>query len=76
MIIHIEICDVCKLIVRGRLPVTTYTSGDKRWDVCRGCDEKPFRLDDARWHKETHPCLLSRVDSLIVGELSLAKDPT
>jgi len=73
MIIHIEICDVCKLIVRGGLPVDTYSSGELRWDVCRQCQEKPLRSDDARWHSDLRPRLLTRVDSLIANELIILR---
>jgi hypothetical protein len=74
MIIHIEICDVCKLIVRGGLPVDTYSSGELRWDVCRGCDSKAFSSSHARWHNATWPVLKARVDALVANELMLMRD--
>jgi hypothetical protein len=76
MIIHIEICDVCRRINRGGIPVTTLATGtaiSNSWDVCPGCHEKPFRVVKHSNAIRNH--LLARIEALIVTELALMKDP-
>ena len=73
MIIHIEICDVCKRINRGGLPVENFTSGGVSWDVGHCCQAERFarvlHTDAIKRH------LLARIEALIVTELQLLKEP-
>ncbi len=73
MIIHIEICDVCKRIHRGGQPVTLNACGKARWDVGACCGERPFRVISDTDATRNH--LLARVESLIVTELALMRAP-
>lgn len=72
MIIHIEICDVCKRINRG-LPMDNLSSNGTSWDVGACCREKRFTV--VRHANVTKNHLLARVEALICTELSLLKDP-
>ncbi len=78
MIIHIEICDVCRRINRGGMPVTTVQIqetetplGAMQWDVGHCCDDKPFRV--VRHTSTIKSDLLARIEALIVTELALNK---
>lgn len=73
MIIHIEICDICKSINRGGLPVVLCATGDAQWDVGACCREKRFTVVKHTNVIKQH--LLARIEALIVTELKLMKDP-
>ena len=73
MIIHIEICDVCKRINRGGLPTVLHATGDTQWDVGPCCRDKRFTVVKHADVMKRH--LLARIEALIVTELSLLKDP-
>lgn len=72
MIIHIEICDVCRSIHRSGLPVTTVQSGGHQWDIGSCCEEKRFAVVKHTDVVKNH--LLCRIEALISTELSLIKD--
>jgi len=72
MIIHIEICDVCKRIQRG-LPTEPFSANGASWDVGRCCQEERFTV--VKHTNVTKNHLLARIEALIVTELSLLKDP-
>jgi hypothetical protein len=74
MIIHIEICDVCRCIVRGGdAPVVLCGAAGVYWDVGPCCREKKFQVVKHAGTYKTH--LLPRLEALIVSELSLLKEP-
>ncbi len=73
MIIHIEICDVCKRINRGGLPVVLYATGNYQWDVGGCCRDKRFTV--VKHTDVTKNDLLARIEALITTELSLLKEP-
>lgn len=73
MIIHIEICDVCKSINRGGSPVVLCATGNTQWDVGACCRDKRFTV--VRHTDVTKKHLLTRIEALIVTELQLLKDP-
>jgi len=73
MILHIEICDVCKTIHRGGRPLESLRSGGAQWDVGFCCDDKRFTVVRHTDAMKQH--LLARIEALIVTELSLMKDP-
>ncbi len=73
MIIHIEICDVCKRINRGGVPVEPFTSGGATWDVGPCCQDSRFTVVKHASVYKNH--LLARIEALIVTELSLLKEP-
>lgn len=72
MIIHIEICDVCKRIGRG-LPVEAFSSFGVQWDVGACCQEKRFTVVKHTDVLKRH--LMTRIEALIATELALLKDP-
>ena len=73
MIIHIEICDVCRRINRGGLPVENFTTNGASWDVGPCCQDGRFTT--VRHTNVIKNHLLARIEALIVTELSLLKDP-
>ncbi len=73
MIIHIEICDVCKRINRGGLPVVLCATVDHQWDVGACCRAKRFVVVKHTDATKSH--LLARIEALITTELSLMKGP-
>lgn len=72
LIIHIEICDVCRRIQRG-LPLETFSSSGSQWDVGACCEEKRFTVVKHTSVIKNH--LLVRIEALIATELALMKEP-
>ncbi len=71
MIIHIEICDVCRRIVRGGGELTPVSAHGFSWDVGTCCQDKPFVvIEHACVYKNA---LLPRIEALIITELALNK---
>ncbi len=72
MIIHIEICDICRRVMRG-VPTIGYSSGGHRWDVGPCCEKKRFTIVQGAATEQT---LRARIEALITTELHLLREQT
>ncbi len=74
MIIHLEVCDVCKTINRGADPVVPFKSTGLEWDVCPGClKDRKFCVVSGTRERKQH--LLPRIEALVLSELRLMRSP-